>query len=60
MSAYVAIDSWAGRRLVEVEIVGETPQRYRVRLVEDSMLPSGRKHKGDVVLVPKTAVVFED
>ncbi len=57
MSAYIVLDGWAGRREIACEIVGETPQRYRVRLLEDGSLPRGRYgHVGDVVVVPKYAV----
>ena len=62
MTARLHIDSFAGRRKVEVEIVGETPKRYRVRLLADCKLP-GRNRKGktgDVVLVPASAVTVED
>ena len=57
MAAYLVLDSWAGRERIPVEIVGETPKRYRVRLLADALLPS-RRHcaAGDVVLVPRYAV----
>ncbi len=56
--AVLALDSWAGRTEHPVEIVGETPKRYRVRILEDWLiLPSKRvAERGDVVLVPKYAV----
>ena len=56
--AVLALDSWAGRTEHPVEIVGETPKRYRVRILEDWLgLPSRRvASRGDVVLVPKYAV----
>jgi len=37
-------DSWAGRRIDHVRIIGETPKRYRVRYPD-----------GEEKLVPKTA-----
>lgn len=56
-TTYLALDGWAGIRHIPVEILGETPKRYRVRLCNDARLPGGReKKKGDVVLVPKTAI----
>jgi hypothetical protein len=52
--ALLLMDSWAGREVVYCTIVGETPQRYRIRLAQDAVLPGKRAHsKGDVVLVPK-------
>lgn len=57
MTPSLALDGWAGIRHIPVEILGETPKRYRVRLCNDARLPGGReKKKGDVVLVPKTAI----
>lgn len=59
--AALLLDGWAGRERHKVEVIGETPKRYRVRLLADTRLPSNRQHKaGDVVLVPKYAVVFDD
>ena len=57
MAAYLVLDSWAGRERIPVEIVGETPKKYRVKLLADALLPS-RRHcsAGDVVLVPRSAV----
>lgn len=51
------LDGWMGRTSHPVEVIGETPTRYRVRLLEDTRLPGRRRGaKGDVVLVPKHAV----
>lgn len=56
-TTYLALQGWGGLLLYPVEILGETPKRYRVRLCDDARLPGGRKKKkGDVVLVPKTAI----
>ncbi len=54
------LDSWAGRRSYPVEVLGETPQRYRIRLLEDMPLPGRNKRgaAGEVRLVPKYAVTF--
>lgn len=54
------LDGWAGRRAVPVEVLSETPQRFRVRLLADCALP-GRNKRGEVgavMLVPKHAVRF--
>jgi len=54
------LDGWGGRSEHPVEIVGETPKKYRVRLLGYVRLPGGREgKKGDVVLVPKHAVKKE-
>lgn len=59
MQASLLLDSWAGRREVPIEVLGETPKRYRVRLLSDAMLPRrGHIQAGEIVLVPKHAVSF--
>lgn len=56
-ATYLALQEWGGLLLYPVEVLGETPKKCRVRLIEDARLPGGRHHKaGDVVLVPKTAI----
>ena len=51
------IDGWAGRVSTPVEVIGETPSRYRIRLLQDTRLPGNRRGaKGDVVLVPRYAI----
>jgi hypothetical protein len=57
VTTYLRLDGWAGRERIPVEIVGETPKRYRVKLLEAARLPGNRPHDaGDVVLVPRYAV----
>lgn len=60
MTKAIALNTWAGRRYYPVEIVGETPKKLRVKVVNYGgvMLP-GRRYvpSGEVVLVPKDAVV---
>lgn len=48
----VAINSWAGQTVVEVEILGRTPKRTRVRFLADN--PKGQR--GDVRLVAHDVV----
>jgi hypothetical protein len=53
----IATDRWAGRVYYPCEIIGETKTRYRVRLLQDALLPGRRRMKaGDIVLVPKHAI----
>ena len=54
-------NGWAGRRRSRVEIIGETPKRYRIRAITRTKL-AGRDRwleNGDVALVPKWAVDLE-
>lgn len=44
---YVRIESWAGAQDVDVEILGRTPKRVRIRLLADCQ----RGTRGDVRLV---------
>jgi hypothetical protein len=45
----LVLDGWAGRERIPVEIVGETPKRYRVRLLAAAL-----------VLVPRYAVRLDE
>lgn len=61
-SAYIVVDSWAGRERIPVTVIGETAKRFRCQLTQDAKLP-GRNNSqsaGHVFLAPKTAVVFTD
>jgi hypothetical protein len=56
-SAVLLLNGWSGRSEHPIELVGETPKRYRVRLLCDVRLPSRRQGRaGDVILVPKHAI----
>lgn len=55
MQTFIAIDGWAGLDYIPVEVMGETPKKFRVKLLRDCQLP-GRNRKGktgQVILVPK-------
>lgn len=54
----VALETWAGRSLHRVTVLGETPKRYRVRYEEDAPGYAGYRRRGTVHLVPKHAVTF--
>lgn len=61
MNGKLMTDGWAGRRVYRVKIIGETPKRDRVLLLEQARLP-GRNRltaAGSVVFVPKSAVKRE-
>ena len=55
----IVLDTWAGRRYYAVEVVGETPNKARVRILTPGgvRLP-GRRYAecNDIVLVPKHAI----
>lgn len=56
----IVLDTWAGRRYYDVEVVGETPKKVRVRILTPGgiMLPHRRYvYFGETVLVPKHALV---
>lgn len=54
---YLMLDGWAGRTLIPCEIVGETPKRTRIKLLERARLPGNRWFDaGQVALVPTKAV----
>lgn len=59
MSKAIGLDTWTGRRYYAVEIIGETPKKFRVRILTPGgvMLPGKRYfHFDEVVLVPKHAI----
>jgi hypothetical protein len=60
--AFLCFNDWAGVRQVPVEVVGETPKRWRIRAPgPDSVRLAGRRRclkPGKTALVPKTAVQF--
>ena len=60
--AVLILQGWAGRREYPVEVIDETPKRYRVKLLgdESALLPGHRLlDPGSVTLVPKTAVKID-
>lgn len=56
----LAFVGWASSiRYEAVEIVGETPKRTRVKILEERSKLAGRNrwaNRGDIILVPKYAV----
>lgn len=55
MTAYVVLESWAGRTRHPVTILAETPKRYKVRWEERAF----HHEAGSVSYVPKGAVKRE-
>ena len=63
MSQYgtLHLDSYSGRSSTRVEIIGETPKRYRVRAITQTRT-AGRLvylEPGQVALVPKRAITVD-
>ena len=61
-AAEIVLDGWSGIVRQPVEVIGETPKRYRVRAIQRTRL-AGRNRwidAGEVVLVPRRAVQFLD
>lgn len=57
---FVHLDGWAGRTKQPVEVIGETPKRYRVKAIGKVHL-AGRCRvllDGETALVPKYAISF--
>jgi hypothetical protein len=52
------LDGWAGRTRHTVDVIGETPKRYRIRAREGLQLPGRWLAAGAVALVPKYAVTI--
>lgn len=56
---YLVLNTYAGRREYPVLIIGETPKKFRVKILSQTnvILPGRRiANYGDIILVPKTAV----
>jgi hypothetical protein len=61
--AWLHLDGWAGATKQAVIVVGETPQRYRIRGVDgEAVRLAGRRRvsQAETVLVPKHAVTRRD
>lgn len=52
MIGYIHFESWAGHTKHKVEILKETPKRFKVKLLEDCI---GHK-TGEVIYAPKYTV----
>ena len=57
-SGFLLMDRWGGRTETLIEIIGETPKRYRIKAITRTKV--GGRYRwlepGETRLVPKTAV----
>lgn len=62
MKAELGITGWCGNIWTLVEIIDETPKKYRIRALEETALagPHRRLKRGQTVLVPKHAIRLLD
>ncbi len=59
MGDFLVISGWSGRRKVPVQILGETPEGFRIRPLERVLLPGrGFLEKGKATLVPKASITL--
>ena len=59
MKAKICVDSWAGRRELPCEIMGETKTKYVCRILGDGVLPRKHVRLGNVVKVLKRTLRIE-
>jgi hypothetical protein len=58
IKALLLLDTWAGRREVKVEIIGETKTKYRLRALQDGPIPPDRYIlTGQQFQAPKSAIL---
>jgi hypothetical protein len=58
---YLVLNGWAGRSVTAVDVIGETPRKFRIRAIHHTRL-GGRQRSleaGETTLVPRTAVVTD-
>lgn len=58
---FILLESYAGLTKHRVEIIGETPKKYRVRALQETRLAGRGRYilTGDETLVPKHAIQLE-
>ena len=59
LRAKICLDNWSGRRELDCEVVKETKTRYVCRMLSDGLLPRGHVQAGEIVKLPKYAVMIE-
>ena len=61
MSNYLMIGGWSGPKKIPVDIVAETPEEYKIRVLERVYLPGrGLLKKGQLAFVPRRLVHVKD
>jgi hypothetical protein len=60
MKTYVCVNSWAGRSEYACNILEELKKSYRIELLVKGLLGNKHHSKGDIFLVPKGAIKFEE
>jgi len=55
---WLCLHGWHGTSYRRVEVVGETPKRFRIRAIDETRLAGRRRFlaPGEEALVPKTAL----
>jgi hypothetical protein len=58
---WLVLAGWHGVTHQAIEVIGETPKRYRIRALEQTLLAGRRRwlEAGETALVPRGAVRFE-
>jgi len=60
MSDYLVIGGWSGRRKIPVDVIGETPDGFTVKALENAFIPGrGTLKAGQSAVVPKAIVKLE-
>jgi hypothetical protein len=60
MSDYLVIGGWSGRRKIPVNIIGETPDGFEIKALENAFIPGrGTLKAGQSAVVPKAIVKLE-
>jgi hypothetical protein len=60
MSDFLEIGGWSGRRKTPVDVIGETPDGYEIKPLENVFIPGrGMLKAGQLAIVPKTIVKLE-
>ena len=61
MSNYLIIGGWSGPQKIAVDIAGETPEQYEIRVLQRVYLPGrGLLEKGQSAFVPRRLVRVKD
>lgn len=58
VTGWLTLDGWAGRTRQAVELIGQTPTRWRIRAIQRTRLAGRRRalEPGQTALVPRRAL----